>query len=82
MQKQAKKIIILTVGIIFIIFGILGLVLPFLQGILFLAIGFFLLSLYFPKSFEWMDKHTQKYPKLQEKIKKFEIWARKFIGEV
>jgi len=82
MQKQAKKILVLTLGIIFIMFGILGLVLPFLQGIIFLAIGFFLLSIYYPRSFEWMEKYTAKYPRLHSKIKKLEIWAKKFIGEI
>lgn len=82
MQKQAKKVLILTIGIIFIIFGLIGLALPFLQGVLFLLIGFFLISLYFPKVYQWTEKHTAKYPKLQQKIKKFEAWARKFIGEI
>ena len=82
MQKQVKKVLVLTIGIIFIIFGLLGLVLPFLQGIIFLAIGFFLVSLYFPKTYLWIEKHTEKYPRLFIKIKKIEIWIKKFIGEM
>ncbi|MES3031843.1 MAG: PGPGW domain-containing protein [Patescibacteria group bacterium] len=82
MRKKAKKILILTVGIIFIIFGLCGLVLPFLQGIIFLFIGFILLSFYFPKSYLWLEKHTEKYPRLFIKIKKVEAWIKKFIGEV
>ena len=42
MQKHAKRILVLTVGIIFILLGLVGLALPFLQGILFLIIGFLL----------------------------------------
>lgn len=82
MQKKIKKVIVLTIGIIFIIFGLLGLVLPFLQGIIFLAIGFFLISFYFPKVYLWIERHTKKYPRLSEKIKKIEVWIRKFIGEI
>ena len=82
MQKKIKKALILTIGIIFIVLGLFGLVLPFLQGILFLAIGFFLISLYFPKVYQWTEKHTAKYPSLQEKIKKVEVWIKNFIGEV
>jgi uncharacterized membrane protein YbaN (DUF454 family) len=82
MQKQAKKVLVLSIGIIFLILGLVGLVLPFLQGIIFLAIGFFLISLYFPKGYLWMEKHTQKYPRLSNKIKKMEIWIKNFIGEV
>ncbi len=82
MQKKVKKVLVLTLGIIFIIFGLLGLVLPFLQGIIFLAIGFFLVSFYFPKSYLWIEKHTEKYPRISGKIKKVEIWIKKFIGEI
>ncbi len=81
MRKQVKKVLILTIGIIFIVFGFIGLMLPFLQGILFLLVGFFLLSLYFPKIYSWTEKHTAKYPKLSIEIKKLEAWIRKFIGE-
>ncbi|OGS21070.1 MAG: hypothetical protein A2252_04030 [Elusimicrobia bacterium RIFOXYA2_FULL_39_19] len=41
---KARKIIILTLGWVFLIVGILGLVLPFIQGILCMVIGFYLLS--------------------------------------
>lgn len=39
-----KRILILTVGWTFVVLGVLGLFLPVLQGILFLAIGFIILS--------------------------------------
>ena len=82
MKNRIKRFAVLTVGIIFIILGLLGLVLPFLQGIIFLAIGFFLLSFYFPKSYLWIEKHTEKYPQLSSKIKRAEIWIKNFIGEI
>ena len=82
MQKKAKKVLVLTVGIIFIILGFFGLVLPFLQGFLFLAIGLFLLSFYFPKTRLWIEKHTEKYPRLFLMTKKVEKWMTKIIGEV
>ncbi|WP_418791576.1 PGPGW domain-containing protein [Phosphitispora sp. TUW77] len=44
MQAQAKRILIMILGWLFIILGIAGLFLPFLQGILFLLIGLYLLS--------------------------------------
>ncbi|KKQ04227.1 MAG: hypothetical protein US18_C0002G0006 [Parcubacteria group bacterium GW2011_GWB1_36_5] len=82
MQKKLKKVFVLSIGIIFIILGLFGLVLPFLQGFIFLAIGFFLISFYFPKVYLWIEKHTEKYPSLSIKIKKVEAWIRKFIGEM
>ena len=82
MQKKVKKVLILTVGIIFILLDLVGLVLPFLQGIIFLAIGFILISLCFPKIRLWVNKHTKKYPHLFAVIEKIEKWMIKFIGEI
>ncbi|MFA6076794.1 MAG: PGPGW domain-containing protein [Candidatus Paceibacterota bacterium] len=82
MQKKIKKFIVLTIGIIFILFGLLGLVLPFLQGIIFLVIGLILVSLCFPKARMWVNKHTQHHPRLFRIANKIEMWAEKFIGEM
>ncbi|OGI65623.1 hypothetical protein A3H53_00130 [Candidatus Nomurabacteria bacterium RIFCSPLOWO2_02_FULL_40_10] len=82
MQKQAKKVIILTIGVIFIIFGLIGLVLPFLQGIIFLIIGFLLISLYFPKVRAHIRRHAQKSASVLSFFDKTERWLAKFIGEV
>jgi len=81
-MKKVKKVFVLIIGIIFIILGLLGLVLPFLQGIIFLAIGFFLLSFYFPKVRFWIKKHTEHYPSLSSAINKIEIWINKIIGDI
>ncbi|MEK7081119.1 MAG: hypothetical protein AAB902_01915 [Patescibacteria group bacterium] len=81
-MKKVKRATVLIIGVIFIILGLFGLVLPFLQGILFLAIGFFLLSFYFPKIRLWTNKHTEKYPYLSQKIKRVEAWMTKIIGDI
>lgn len=73
---------VLTIGIIFVILGLFGLVLPFLQGILFLFIGFFLISFSFPKIRLWIEKYTEKYPHLFLVIKKIEKWITEIIGEI
>ena len=44
MKKGAKRILLFVFGILFMMLGIAGLFLPFLQGILFLLIGLYLLS--------------------------------------
>ena len=44
MPRPVKRVFILALGWTFIVLGILGLFLPILQGILFLLIGFILLS--------------------------------------
>ena len=44
MARRTRSLIIQGLGWIFMVLGVLGLVLPILQGILFLAIGMVLLS--------------------------------------
>lgn len=80
MRKQTKRIVILSLGVIFVLLGLVGLVLPFLQGFLFIAIGLLLLSLYSPTIREWMDKHTKRYPKLHAVVQKAEGWIVGIIG--
>lgn len=82
MRKKVKKVLVLTVGIIFIILGLFGLVLPFLQGILFLFIGFLLISFCFPEVRPWVDKHLKKYPHLFRIIGGIEKWMTEVIGEI
>mgnify|MGYP001603938073 CR=1 FL=1 len=82
MHKQVKKVLLLTIGVIFIIFGLVGLVLPFLQGILFLIIGLMLLSLYSPTIRHHIKKHAQKSPHALSLVNKVENWIAKFIGEI
>lgn len=81
MQRHIKRVLVLTVALIFIVLGLAGLVLPFLQGFLFLAIGLLLLSLYLPSVREWMDRHTVKYPKLHQFVLKAESWVTGIIGK-
>ena len=82
MKKHAKRVLVLTVAIIFIILGLAGTVLPFLQGFLFIAIGLMLLSFYSPKIRLFIEKHTEKYPRLFSVVKKVEGWFIKIIGEI
>ncbi len=81
MYKQTKRIVLVLTGILFIILGLFGLALPFLQGFLFLAIGVILLSLHSPKIRTWMDAHTLRYPKIHMAIQKLEKWIVGIIGE-
>ena len=82
MQKKIKKILVLSLGVIFIILGLLGLVLPLVQGILFLVIGSLLLSLCFPKIRELIKKHTENHKHVSSLVIKVETWLVKFIGDM
>ena len=81
MRKKINRGFVLVAGITFIGLGLVGLVLPFLQGILFLAIGLILLSLWSPKMREFIDRHTVKYPKMHKIVRDVEGWVVRVIGE-
>lgn len=82
MRYQIKKVAIFTLAILFIILGIVGLALPFLQGFLFLIIGVLLLSIYSPSLRQWIERRTTKYPKVHVMVLKVEDWLKRVVGEV
>jgi uncharacterized protein len=59
-----KKIIIYVVGWTFILIGIVGLVLPVLQGILFICVGLLILSKELPWAHRLLLRLKKKYPKI------------------
>jgi len=82
MQKKIKKTLVLMAGIIFIILGLFGLVLPFLQGIIFLLIGFILISFCIPKVRTMLRKHTENHHHASALINKVETALAKFVGDM
>ncbi len=82
MIKHTKRIIIFTVGIVLLLLGVVGLALPFLQGIIFILIGLFLLSTFSPTMREWVDTHTRRYPKIHEVVVKVQQFITRLVGEV
>jgi len=81
-QKHStwKRWAILIAGWFFIFLGILGLFLPFLQGILFLVIGLLLLA----QVQEWprrvIDKLKARYPKLGDMVEKCDQKVKGWLG--
>ena len=82
MRKHIKSTVVMACGIFFILLGLVGLVLPFLQGLFFIAIGLLILSLYSPKIRAFMKAHTVHYPRLHEMVEKVDAWLIKTIGPV
>ena len=85
MQRPFRSYAILALGWFFVVLGVLGIFLPILQGILFLLIGFILLS----KESEWaqrqLDSLKLRYPKLgaryDEAEAKADAWWRRITGK-
>ncbi|MDO8522423.1 MAG: PGPGW domain-containing protein [bacterium] len=82
MPKEIKRILVQTAGIILVVLGVLGLALPLLQGILFLAIGLILLSSASPNAHKWIKSHTIRYPRFHSLVQKTEKWITDIIGTV
>jgi uncharacterized membrane protein YbaN (DUF454 family) len=63
-RSRLMRFVILASGWMFIFLGVLGLFLPILQGILFLAIGAYLLSLESPMARRVIERIRRRYPRL------------------
>ena len=55
---------LMVLGCIFLLIGIIGLFVPILQGIIFLAIGLYVLSLTSRRLKRTIKSHLQKYPRV------------------
>lgn len=78
-NKKLKRLLKLTAGWVFILLGILGLFLPFLQGILFLLIGLFILAQELPWAARLLEKLKRKFPKITQQIVMAEDYVKKFL---
>ncbi len=64
MLHHAKRIALQILGWLFVVLGLVGLVLPVLQGILFLIIGLYLLSREYQWAQRWMERLRARYPEV------------------
>ena len=82
MKARVKHIAIQVVGWIFIVLGIVGLVLPVLQGVLFLLIGLIILSSEYAWAQHLLHKVRTRFPRLSrtadEATEKASAWMRRF----
>ena len=64
MKSRVKRILVLIVGWGFILLGIVGLVLPFLQGVLFIAVGLVILSSQYAPARLLLRKLRARFPRV------------------
>ena len=81
-----KRLLLRSLGWVFILLGILGLFLPILQGILFLLIGVFILSRVSPRVRLWRQRlrrwARRRYPKWTGKIEEAEHKAKAWVHRI
>ncbi|MDQ5955390.1 MAG: hypothetical protein QG621_393 [Patescibacteria group bacterium] len=82
MKRHIKRTAILVLACVCLLLGLAGLVLPILQGVLFLAVSLVLFPILSPTIGTWAETHTRKYPKVHAVVKRVEDWLRRVIGEV
>ena len=80
-KRNIKRVLVVSLGFLFLLIGLAGLVLPILQGWLFLLIGLLLLSAYSPSLRAWIERHTVKYPKIHMWVGKADSWIERIIGK-
>jgi uncharacterized membrane protein YbaN (DUF454 family) len=80
MERQIKRIVVLVIGWTLIAVGVVGLFLPFLQGILFILLGLYVLSRESKTARRWLEHGRERHPKLDAKLRKWGRWWRKRFG--
>lgn len=79
-----KIILLQALGYLFLVLGVLGMVLPILQGFLFLAIGLIILAKTAPWAERLLERFRKRYPQGGALIDKAEIkveeWGKKAVG--
>lgn len=80
MKKRIKRTAFFVAGAFFVLLGIAGLALPFLQGFLFITIGLILLSISSTRARTWVESHTRRFPKVHAGFEKLERWILGITG--
>ncbi|MGE0406282.1 MAG: PGPGW domain-containing protein [Candidatus Korobacteraceae bacterium] len=82
MVSRLQRIALQVLGWLFVLLGIAGLVLPILQGILFLMIGLYLLSREYPWAQRMLERLQNRYPEVFRQARNWQVRLgfRKRIG--
>jgi uncharacterized membrane protein YbaN (DUF454 family) len=80
MQQQVKRFVTLVIGWLLIAFGVVGLFLPILQGVLFILLGLYVLSRESETAHRWLQRGRKRYPHLDKKLTEWGKWWRLRFG--
>ena len=75
-KKRANHKILMILGWGFLVLGVAGLFLPILQGVLFLLVGLFLLSLTWPRARFLRQQLGRRFPTLKKGLDDAESWLK------
>ena len=77
MKKHIRRVAVLILGWALIAFGIVGLFLPVLQGVLFILLGLYVLSRESETAHSWLQRGRKRYPHLDAKLSQWGLWWRR-----
>lgn len=84
MKKAIKRVFLLATGWFFLVLGVIGLFLPFLQGILFILIGLLILSSEYVWAHNLLNKLRDRFPRLSAKVDeshtRVSLWFQRRTG--
>lgn len=80
MKRYAKRAVIDSIGWLFVLLGVVGIFLPFLQGVLFILVGIYILSLHSTWAHKLLVRLKMRYPRVGGKIDAADHRIRKFLG--
>jgi len=76
-RKQIRRITVLVLGWTLIGFGIIGLFLPILQGVLFILLGLYVLSRESETARVWLHNLRERHPAVDAKLNRWSQWWRR-----
>lgn len=82
MKKRFKRWLILMTGWGFVALGVVGLILPFLQGILFLLIGVTILSTEYVWAHKLLQKLRRRFPSLTGRLDAAKLRASAWLKRI
>lgn len=77
-----KRFLKLTAGWGFLVLGVLGIFLPILQGVLFLAVGFSILATEYEWARRWLDAGRARFPRSAAAIDEGKDRASHFLAKI
>lgn len=81
-KRHAKRVGILALAVFFLVVGLAGLVLPILNGIIFLILSLVLFSVYSETAKGLLRKLGKQHHKAEEWVAKLEAWVAKQVGDI
>jgi uncharacterized protein len=81
-RKRFKRCLVIISGWSFVALGVAGLVLPILQGVLFLLIGLTLLSTEYAWAHKLLQKLRERFPSLTARIDTAKLRAHAWLKRI